>query len=198
MKKRAAIYTRKSTDKGLDQEFNWLDAQREACAHWCKSQGWTSTSYDDGGFTGANTDRPAFQKLLADIDAGLIDVVVVYKLDRLSRSLLDFVKLMERFDKAGVEFVSVTQHFSTATPMGRMVLHLLMAFAQFERETTAERTRDKIAASRRRGKWTGGRTPLGTRPSARSSSSSRTRPPSFGRCSSSTTSTDRPWPSCAP
>jgi site-specific DNA recombinase len=162
--KRCAIYTRKSTSVGLEQEFNSLDAQREACVAYVQRQpGWgvLDASYDDGGFTGANIDRPAFQRLLADIDARRIDVVVVYKVDRLSRSLLDFAKVMERFNAAGVSFVSVTQNFSTADAMGRLTLNMLMSFAEFEREMISERTRDKIAAARRKGKWTGGPVPLG-------------------------------------
>ncbi len=164
--KRCAIYTRKSTSAGLEQDFNSLDAQREACEHYIQAQahqGWhiIPDHYDDGGFTGANLERPAFCKLLDDIDAGKIDVVLVYKVDRLSRSLLDFAQVMDRFHRAGVAFVSVTQNFSTADAMGRLTLNLLMSFAEFEREMIAERTRDKIAAARRRGKWTGGKVPLG-------------------------------------
>jgi site-specific DNA recombinase len=162
--RRCAIYTRKSTSVGLEQDFNSLDAQREACAAYIQRQpGWTLVDerYDDGGFTGANIERPAFQRLLTDIDAGKIDVVVVYKVDRLSRSLLEFAKLMERFGAAGASFVSVTQNFSTADAMGRLTLNMLMSFAEFEREMIGERTRDKIAAQRRRGKWTGGTVPLG-------------------------------------
>ncbi|HEX7840084.1 MAG TPA: recombinase family protein [Kofleriaceae bacterium] len=162
--KRCAVYTRKSTSVGLDQDFNSLDAQREACVAYIQRQaGWTlvDTAYDDGGFTGANIDRPAFQRLLADIDAGRVDVVVVYKVDRLSRSLLDFAKVMERFNAAGASFVSVTQNFSTADAMGRLTLNMLMSFAEFEREMISERTRDKIAGARRKGKWTGGPVPLG-------------------------------------
>jgi site-specific DNA recombinase len=168
--RRCVIYTRKSTSVGLDQDFNSLDAQREACAAYIQRQpGWILVeTYDDGGYTGANIDRPAFQRLLADIDAGRvgavlgqIDVVVSYKVDRLSRSLLDFAKIMERFNAAGASFVSVTQNFSTADAMGRLTLNVLMSFAEFEREMISERTRDKIAASRRRGKWTGGPVPLG-------------------------------------
>jgi site-specific DNA recombinase len=161
---RCAIYTRKSTSVGLDQEFNSLDAQHEACVSYLQRQpGWTLSEerYDDGGFTGANIDRPAFQRLLADIDAGRIDVVLVYKVDRLSRSLLDFVNVLERFHTGGAAFVSVTQNFSTADAMGRLTLNMLMSFAEFEREMIGERTRDKIAASRRKGKWTGGPVPLG-------------------------------------
>ena len=162
---RAAIYVRKSTSAGLEQEFNSLDAQRESCANYARSRGWTplAETYEDGGYTGANVDRPAFQRLLADIDAKKIDVVVVYKVDRLSRSLLDFAKVMDRFHAAGAAFVSVTQNFSTADAMGRLTLNMLMSFAEFEREMIAERTRDKIAAARRRGKWTGGIAPLGYR-----------------------------------
>ena len=162
--RRCAIYTRKSTSVGLEQEFNSLDAQREACLSYIqRQQGWTAleTRYDDGGFTGANTDRPAFQHLLRDVDAHRVDVVVVYKVDRLSRSLLDFAKVMERFNAAGTSFVSVTQNFSTADAMGRLTLNMLMSFAEFEREMISERTRDKIAAARRKGKWTGGSVPLG-------------------------------------
>lgn len=162
--KRCAIYTRKSTTMGLEQDFNSLDAQHEACAAYVRRQpGWTlvEQTYSDGGFTGANIERPAFQRLLADVAAGKIDVVVVYKVDRLSRSLLDFAKVMERFNAGGASFVSVTQNFSTADAMGRLTLNMLMSFAEFEREMIAERTRDKIAMSRRKGKWTGGPVPFG-------------------------------------
>ena len=164
--KRCVVYTRKSTTIGLDQEFNTLDAQRESCERYIESQahlGWqlVPESYDDGGFTGANLERPAFMRLLDDMDAGKIDVIVVYKVDRLSRSLLDFAQVMDRFNRAGVAFVSVTQNFSTADAMGRLTLNMLMSFAEFEREMIAERTRDKIAASRRKGKWTGGPVPIG-------------------------------------
>jgi site-specific DNA recombinase len=161
---RCAIYTRKSTSAGLEQEFNSLDAQYEACVAYLQRQpGWAlvATRYDDGGFTGANVDRPAFQRLLADIDARRIDVVLVYKVDRLSRSLLDFASVIERFHARGAAFVSITQNFSTADAMGRLTLNMLMSFAEFEREMIGERTRDKIAASRRKGKWTGGPVPLG-------------------------------------
>ncbi|KAA0249827.1 MAG: recombinase family protein [Acidobacteria bacterium] len=164
--KRCAVYTRKSTSAGLEQEFNSLDAQREACVAYVHRQpGWTLLEgrYDDGGFTGANIERPAFQRLLADVEAGKVDVVVVYKVDRLSRSLLDFARVMERFGAAGASFVSVTQNFSTADAMGRLTLNMLMSFAEFEREMIGERTRDKIAAARRKGKWTGGPVPLGYR-----------------------------------
>ncbi|KAA0249415.1 MAG: recombinase family protein [Acidobacteria bacterium] len=164
--KRCAVYTRKSTSAGLEQEFNSLDAQREACVAYVQRQpGWAllDQQYDDGGFTGANIERPAFQRLLTDVEAGKVDVVVVYKVDRLSRSLLDFARVMERFGAAGASFVSVTQNFSTADAMGRLTLNMLMSFAEFEREMIGERTRDKIAAARRKGKWTGGPVPLGYR-----------------------------------
>jgi site-specific DNA recombinase len=163
---RCALYTRKSTEEGLQQEFNSLDAQREAGEAYVKSQagdGWycLPDRYDDAGFTGGNTDRPALRRLLADVEAGKVDAVVVYKVDRLSRSLLDFAGLMQTFERHKVSFVSVTQSFNTATSMGRLVLNVLLSFAQFEREIIAERTRDKIAATRRRGKWSGGRPTLG-------------------------------------
>jgi site-specific DNA recombinase len=163
---RCAIYTRKSTEEGLEQEFNSLDAQRESGEAFIKSQaheGWVCLPdrYDDGGFTGANMDRPALRRLLADIEAGKVDLVATYKVDRLSRSLLDFAKMMEVFDKQHVSFVSVTQQFNTATSMGRLVLNVLLSFAQFEREIISERTRDKIAAARRKGKWSGGHPILG-------------------------------------
>src|SRR5579884_397182 len=163
---RCAVYTRKSTEEGLEQEFNSLDAQREAGEAFVKSQaneGWKCLPdrYDDGGWSGGNMERPALQRLLADIEAGKIDCVVVYKVDRLSRSLLDFAQMMQTFDQHQVSFVSVTQQFNTATSMGRLVLNVLLSFAQFEREIIAERTRDKVAATRRKGKWAGGRPPLG-------------------------------------
>ncbi len=163
---RCAIYTRKSTEHGLELEFNSLDAQREACAAYIKSQihdGWTAlpTRYDDPAYSGGNLERPALQRLLADIDAGRIDVVVVYKIDRLTRSLADFAKLVEAFDKKAILFVAVTQQFNTTTSMGRLTLNVLLSFAQFERELSSERVRDKIAASRKKGKWTGGGIPLG-------------------------------------
>src|SRR6266849_3717059 len=160
---RCAIYTRKSTEEGLEQEFNSLDAQRESGEAFIKSQGWLCLPdhYDDGGCTGGNMDRPALQRLLLDIAAGTIDCVAVYKVDRFSRSLLDFAKMMETFEQHRVAFVSVTQQFNTATSMGRLVLNVLLSFAQFEREMIAERTRDKIAASRRKGKWSGGMPLLG-------------------------------------
>ncbi|WP_338325478.1 recombinase family protein [Paenirhodobacter populi] len=163
---RCAIYTRKSSEEGLDMEFNSLDAQREACEAYIasqKSEGWVATRdrYDDGGFSGGNLDRPGLKQLLADIDDGLIDVVVVYKIDRLSRALMDFSKLVEVFDRNGVTFVSVTQSFNTTTSMGRLTLNILLSFAQFEREVIGERIRDKVAASRKRGIWMGGYVPLG-------------------------------------
>ena len=163
---RCAIYTRKSTEEGLNQEFNSLDAQRESAEAYIASQqaeGWVCLPerFDDGGCTGANLDRPALQRLLAAIAAGQVDSVVVYKVDRFSRSLLDFARLMETFEKHNVAFVSVTQQFNTATSMGRLILHVLLSFAQFERELIAERTRDKVAATRRKGKWSGGRPLLG-------------------------------------
>jgi site-specific DNA recombinase len=161
-------YGSKSTSKGLEQDFNSIDAQREACERYVAAQqhdGWRllADRYDDGGFTGANLDRPGFRRLMADIEAGAVDVVVVYKVDRLSRSLLDFARLMDRFEQLDVAFVSVTQSFSTADAMGRLTLNILLSFAQFEREMIGERTRDKIQAARRRGKWTGGPVPLGCR-----------------------------------
>ena len=163
---RCAIYTRKSTEEGLDQEFNSLDAQRESAEAYIASQqaeGWVCLPerFDDGGCTGANLDRPALQRLLAAIAAGRVDCVLVHKVDRFSRSLLDFARLMEVFEKHQVAFVSVTQQFNTATSMGRLILNVLLSFAQFERELIAERTRDKVAATRRKGKWSGGRPLLG-------------------------------------
>src|SRR5499425_2189641 len=163
---RCAIYTRKSTEEGLDQDFNSLDAQREAAEAYIHSQahaGWTAlpARYDDGGYSGSNLDRPALQRLLADIQAGQIDCVLTHRVDRLSRSLLDFARLMETFEQHHVAFVSVTQHFHSGTSMGRLVLNVLLSFAQFERELIAERTRDKMAAARRTGKWAGGLPVLG-------------------------------------
>src|SRR5438270_177269 len=163
---RCAIYTRKSTEEGLEQEFNSLDAQRESGQAYIQSQqqeGWACLPdrYDDGGFTGGNTERPALQRLLTDIGDGKVDCVVIYKIDRLSRSLLDFAKMMDLFERQRVALVSVTQQFNSATSMGRLVLNVLLSFAQFEREIIAERTRDKIAATRRKGKWTGGTPILG-------------------------------------
>jgi site-specific DNA recombinase len=163
---RCAIYTRKSTEHGLEQEFNSLDAQRDACEAYIKSQasqGWRALPqhYDDPAYSGGNLARPALKKLLADIEAGRINVVVVYKIDRLTRSLADFAKLVEAFDAKSISFVAVTQQFNTTTSMGRLTLNVLLSFAQFERELSSERVRDKIAASRRKGKWTGGTVPLG-------------------------------------
>ena len=163
---RCAIYTRKSSEEGLEQEFNSLHAQREACEAYIssqKSEGWALVrdQYDDGGISGGTLERPALQQLLADIEDGLVDVVVVYKIDRLSRSLMDFSKLVEVFDRNGVTFVSVTQSFNTTTSMGRLTLNILLSFAQFEREVTAERIRDKVKASRMKGMWMGGNIPLG-------------------------------------
>ncbi len=165
---RCAVYTRKSTEEGLDMEFNSLDAQREACEAYVASQkpeGWVLVPdrYDDGGFSGGTLERPALKRLLADIEGGRIDVVVVYKIDRLSRSLMDFAKLVEVFDRCQVTFVSITQSFNTTTSMGRLTLNILLSFAQFEREVIGERVRDKIAASRARGLWMGGTPPLGYR-----------------------------------
>ena len=170
---RCAIYTRKSSDEGLEQSFNSLDAQREACAAYILSQaseGWTALPdiYDDGGISGGTLERPALQRLLAEVAAGRVDIIVVYKVDRLTRSLFDFAKLVETFDKAGTSFVSVTQSFNTTTSMGRLTLNMLLSFAQFEREVTAERIRDKIAASKARGMWMGGVPPLGYKPDGRS------------------------------
>lgn len=165
-KLRCAVYTRKSSEEGLEQEFNSLDAQRESCEAYIASQrseGWIPVRdrYDDGGISGGTLERPALQRLLADIEDGLVDVVVVYKIDRLSRSLMDFAKLVEVFDRNQVTFVSVTQSFNTTTSMGRLTLNVLLSFAQFEREVTAERIRDKFAASRAKGMWMGGCPPLG-------------------------------------
>lgn len=166
LKRRCAVYTRKSTEDGLDQEFNSLDNQREACVAYIvsqKSEGWVACPdrYDDGGYSGGMLERPALKRLLADIDAGNVDVVVVYKLDRLTRSLRDFHKLVDLFEQRNVTFVSVTQAFNTTSSMGRLTLNMLLSFAQFEREITSERIRDKIAASRRKGMWTGGYPILG-------------------------------------
>ena len=164
--RRCAIYTRKSSEEGLEQAFNSLDAQREACEAYIRSQhheGWTAlpARYDDGGLSGGTLERPALQRLLIDIRASRVDLVVVYTVDRLTRSLPDFAKIVEAFDAQGVSFVSVTQQFNTTTSMGRLTLNMLLSFAQFEREVTAERIRDKIAASKRKGMWMGGSVPLG-------------------------------------
>ena len=163
---RCAVYTRKSTDEGLDQEYNSIDAQRDAGHAYIASQraeGWipVADDYDDPAFSGGNMERPALKRLMADIEAGKVDIVVVYKIDRLTRSLADFSKMVEVFERQGVSFVSVTQQFNTTTSMGRLMLNVLLSFAQFEREVTGERIRDKIAASKRKGKWVGGVPPLG-------------------------------------
>src|ERR1700744_919252 len=165
---RCAIYTRVSTDHGLDQEFNSLDAQYDAASAYIKSQahaGWTliRSRYDDGGYSGGSTDRPDLQRLLDDVRARRVDVIVVYKVDRLTRSLADFAKLVELFDEHDVSFISVTQAFNTTTSMGRLTLNMLLSFAQFEREITGERIRDKVAASKKRGIWMGGAVPFGYR-----------------------------------
>ena len=165
-RKRCAIYTRKSSEEGLEQEFNSLDAQRVACEAFVQSQageGWIAARdhYDDGGFSGGSMDRPGLKRLLADVAARKIDVVVVYKVDRLTRSLMDFSRIVERFDAHEVSFVSVTQAFNTTSSMGRLTLNVLLSFAQFEREVTGERIRDKIALSKARGIWMGGMVPLG-------------------------------------
>src|ERR1051326_1436325 len=178
---RCAIYTRVSTDKGLEQDFNSLDAQYDASQAYIRSQvhaGWTliRTKYEDGGFSGGNTDRPALQRLLADVRAGKIDVIVVYKVDRLTRSLADFAKLVELFDVHHVSFVSVTQQFNTTTSMGRLTLNILLSFAQFERDVTSERIRDKIAASKRKGLWVAVPSPSATICKTAKSSSWRMRP----------------------
>src|SRR5215211_3992860 len=163
---RCAIYTRKSTEEGLEQEFNSIHAQREAAEAYIASQrhaGWIPLPrlYDDGGFSGASMERPALRQLLADVEAGKVDCVVVYKVDRLSRSLLDFSRLIELFDRFRVSFVSVTQEFNTTTSLGRLTLNILLSFAQFEREIIGERTRDKLGAARRKGRWIGGTPVLG-------------------------------------
>lgn len=163
---RCAIYTRKSTEEGLEQDFNSLDAQREACESYIKSQqheGWilVEKDYNDGGFSGGTLERPAVKELFKDIEAGEVDIVVVYKVDRLTRSLMDFSKIVELFDKQNASFVSITQHFNTTTSMGRLTLNILLSFAQFEREVTGERIRDKVAASKKKGMWMGGRVPIG-------------------------------------
>ena len=160
-KMRCAVYTRKPTEEGLNMEFNSLDAQRESCESYVASQkaeGWllVEDRYDDGGFSGGNLERPALRRLLADIEQGRVDIVVCYKIDRLSRSLMDFSKLVEVFERKGVTFVSVTQQFNTTTSMGRLTLNMLLSFAQFEREVIGERIRDKFAASRKKGMWMGG------------------------------------------
>ena len=179
-KRMCAIYTRKSSEEGLDQAFNSLDAQREACAAYVLSQkheGWAAapTLYDDGGYSGGTTERPALKRLIADIEAARIDVVVVYKVDRLTRALSDFARLVDVFDRRGVSFVSITQQFNTTTSMGRLTLNVLLSFAQFEREVIGERVRDKIAASKKKGMWMGGMPPLATTSKTASWSSAKTR-----------------------
>ena len=181
-KVRCAVYTRKSSEEGLDMEFNSLDAQREACEAYIASQkpeGWTLVPdrYDDGGVSGGTLDRPALKRLLADVEQGQVDVVVVYKIDRLSRSLMDFAKLVEVFERRNVTFVSVTQSFNTTTSMGRLTLNVLLSFAQFEREVIGERIRDKFAASRKKGMWMGGFVPLGYRVENRKLLSTKRKPP---------------------
>ena len=163
---RCAIYTRKSTDEGLDKEFNTLEAQRESGLNYIKSQayqGWEALAdhYDDGGFSGGNMNHPALKRLFEDIKAGKIDMIVVYKIDRLTRSLTDFSKMVELFDEYQISFVSVTQNFNTYDSMGRLTLNILLSFAQFEREVSGERIRDKISASKKKGMWMGGPLPLG-------------------------------------
>jgi site-specific DNA recombinase len=163
---RCAIYTRKSSEEGLEQSFNSLDAQREACEAFILSQreeGWKAllARYDDGGYSGGTMERPALKRLLLDVESSKVNVIVVYKVDRLTRSLADFAKIVEAFDGHGISFVSVTQQFNTTSSMGRLTLNVLLSFAQFEREVTGERIRDKIAASKRKGIWMGGPVPLG-------------------------------------
>ena len=192
-RRRCAIYTRKSSEEGLEQEFNSLAAQREACEAYIRSQqheGWllARNRYDDGGFSGGNLERPAAQRLLSDIRAGRIDIVVVYKVDRLTRSLADFARLVELFDAEAVSFVSVTQQFNTTSSMGRLTLNVLLSFAQFEREVTGERIRDKIAASKKKGMWMGGMCRSVMTPTSARSSSTRPRP---RRCAASSLSTWR-------
>jgi DNA invertase Pin-like site-specific DNA recombinase len=204
-KARCAIYTRKSSEEGLEQAFNSLDAQREACAAFILSQkheGWTvlPSIYDDGGFSGGTMERPALKRLIADIEAGQIDVVVVYKVDRLTRALSDFAKLVDVFDRRGVSFVSITQQFNTTTSMGRLTLNVLLSFAQFEREVTGERIRDKVAASKKKGMWMCGMLPWVTTSKTASSLSTNPRPASlsifFGAISPSNRRTryGTPWP----
>jgi site-specific DNA recombinase len=164
--RRCAVYTRKSSEEGLEQDFNSLHAQREACESFIKSQqgeGWrlVPAAYDDGGLSGGTMERPGLRRLMDDVRAGRIDTIVVYKVDRLTRSLMDFAKMVELFDRHGVSFVAVTQQFNTTTSMGRLTLNILLSFAQFEREIAGERIRDKIAASKRKGMWMGGTVPLG-------------------------------------
>ena len=186
---KCAVYTRKSSEEGLEQDFNSLHAQRESCEAYIKSQkheGWmaTPTLYDDGAYSGGSIERPTLKKLLTDIQSRAVDVVVVYKVDRLTRSLADFAKIVEIFDAAGVSFVSVTQQFNTTTSMGRLTLNVLLSFAQFEREVTGERIRDKIAASKQKGMWMGGWCRSAMIERTVRSLSTKTRPGLFGRSSS--------------
>jgi site-specific DNA recombinase len=188
---RCAIYTRKSTEHGLDQEFNSLDAQREACEAYIKSQasqGWKALSqpYDDPAYSGGNLERPALNRLLRDIESGRIDVIVVYKIDRLTRSLADFAKLVETFDAKSISFVAVTQQFNTTTSMGRLTLNVLLSFAQFERELASERVRDKVAACKRRASGPEAPFPSATTQKTKSSSSTRPRPKLSARSFGST------------
>jgi DNA invertase Pin-like site-specific DNA recombinase len=183
--RRCAIYTRKSSEEGLEQEFNSLHAQREACEAFIRSQageGWkrVKDAYDDGGLSGGTMERPALQCLMADIKAGKIDIVVVCKVDRLTRSLADFAKIVDLFDRAGISFVAVTQQFNTTSSMGRLTLNILLSFAQFEREVTGERIRDKIAASKQKGMWMGGRLSLGYDVKDRNWSSTKPKPKPSG------------------
>ena len=198
---RCAVYTRRSTDEGLDQEYNSIDAQRDAGHAYIASQraeGWTPVAddYDDPAFSGGNMDRPALKRLMADIEAGRIDVVVIYKIDRLTRSLADFSKMVEVFERHEVSFVSVTQQFNTTTSMGRLMLNVLLSFAQFEREVTGERIRDKIAASKRKGMWMGGVPPLGYDVENRRQCPTNARPSSSGT-SSSASSNSAPERCCS-
>ena len=196
-----AVYTRKSTEEGLEQEFNSLHAQREAAAAYIKSQqheGWRllGAKYDDGGYSGGNLERPALKRLMADIRAGKVQTVVVYKVDRLTRSLSDFARLIELFEARGVSFVSVTQQFNTTTSMGRLMLNVLLSFAQFEREVTGERIRDKIAASKRKGMWMGGTPPIGYELKDKKLLVNKPRRRSSGTSFAATPRSNR-WPSCA-
>ncbi|MEM9765699.1 MAG: recombinase family protein [Pseudomonadota bacterium] len=202
IRQRCAIYTRKSTEEGLDQSFNSFDAQREACAAYILSQrheGWLELSErcDDGEFSGGSMERPVLQQLIGDIRAGRIDVVLVYKVDRLMLALSDFAKLVESFDGAGVSFVSMTQAFNTTTSMGRLTLNVLLSFAQFEREVTAERIRDKVAASKKKGMWMGGAVPMGYDAKTRRSWSMTWRLSQSRRSSGSTWRLDRRRPAQA-
>ena len=196
-----AVYTRKSSEEGLEQQFNSLHAQREAGEAYIMSQrheGWRllAEKYDDGGYSGGNLERPALKRLVADIRAGKIETVVVYKVDRLTRSLSDFAKLIELFEARGVTFVSVTQQFNTTTSMGRLMLNVLLSFAQFEREVTGERIRDKIAAAKKKGLWMGGTPPIGYESKAKSYWSIRPKRRSYGTSFAATRRSNR-WPSCA-